>query len=310
MSGVRETHINLTQLILLLHNLPGVGEQTLTHILTHREANELAPKEILAYTPKQWQETLKVSAKTTQHFFQNQEALLKKSQEQERTRRLNDIHLFDIGSAAYPSYLEAYDSFPPPVVYARGNLSLLEPTVTKRFAILVSNNPTPAILQKLNEITEALCHAGGIVVTGHDRLPYKRAALAAQHVNRPILYVLDQGLRCALGKNFDKVLFAEASIQDDSFNTDVDVAVSHLPFDVPAMHNLQRRDRMVTSFANVLIALDVRPNGVMFSEAKRAFEQKRRLFVSTEGREGNRVLLDMGATALPTGSDWIQKVLG
>ncbi|GDX40519.1 hypothetical protein LBMAG21_08110 [Armatimonadota bacterium] len=309
MKGETEKPIHLTQLILLLHNLPGVGEQTLARTLAYIRENKVSPREFLAFTPKQWREQLCIGEAPTALFFQQKEELLTKSRELERVRRLHDVHIFKIGSAAYPPCLEAYDDIPPPVLYARGNLSLLEATKTGfRFAVLVSNNPSPAILQKLDDIVSALASADGIVVAGHDRLPYQKTAIVGHRLGRPILYVLDQGLRCALGANFDRILFAEARIHEMSFNSDVDLAVSAFPIDVPAQHNLQRRDRLVTCFADVLIALDVQPNRVMFAEAKRAFRQEHPLYVYDGGRDGNRLLLEMGATKLPQTPDWVERI--
>lgn len=309
MAGGNETPINLTQLILLLHNLPGVGERSLARALSYVKENKLSPREILSFTPKQWREQLGVPEKSAALFFQQKEELLKRSREMEKTRRLHDVHLFEIGSAAYPLCLEARDDIPPPVIYARGNLSLLEPESGFRFAVLVSNRPSEAILQKLDEIVSALSGAGGVLVTGHDRPPYQKAAIAAHRLGRPILYVLDQGLRRALGAKFDRVPFAEARIYDITFNSDVDLAASPFPMDVSSMKfNLQRRDRLVACFADVLIALDVSMDGVMFGEAKRAWRQERSLFVYEGGREGNRALMEMGAPKLPQTGEWATQV--
>ena len=62
--------------------------------------------------------------------------------------------------------------------------------------------------------------------------------------------------------------------------------------------NNRRRDSLIASLSDVIIALDVRADGVMFGEAVRARNQGRAVFVADGGREGNRKLIDLGIPQL------------
>ncbi len=70
------------------------------------------------------------------------------------------------------------------------------------FSIAVSNGADNATLKRMEAMATVLVQRGCVPVTGHDRTPYKRLALAAQRQNRPVIYVMDRGLRDAIGAGF------------------------------------------------------------------------------------------------------------
>jgi predicted Rossmann fold nucleotide-binding protein DprA/Smf involved in DNA uptake len=302
--------MQMTQFLLLLHSVPGMGEKTLGHILRYMAQRKLSPKETLLLPERAWRKDLCLPAPACVYLFQHREELLKSSAEQERLRRRNDLHLLYLGSAAYPEALETHEALPPPILYARGNLALAEERRNFTFAVMTSNKPTPHHLARLNERVTALSEAGGTVVTGHDRLPYQRAALAAHRLSRPIIYVFDRGLREAMGPNFDRTPFAAARIHEVEFNTDVDLALSPFRLDDHALSmNLKRRDQIVFSLADVILAQDIRAEGVMYAECLRVLEQNRPLYVAEDGREGNALLREKGAKPIPAGERWAERLM-
>ena len=172
------------------------------------------------------------------------------------------------------------------------------------FSIAVSNGADNATLKRMEAMATILAQRGCVPVTGHDRTPYKRLALAAQRQNRPVIYVLDRGLRDALGPDFDRPPFAEARIRETVFDTNRDLALSPFRLDDHAIGaNLRRRDRMLYALADLVIALDVRAGGGMAAECLRAHEQGRMVWVAAGGRDGNTLLREAGCTGMPEG-DW------
>lgn len=172
------------------------------------------------------------------------------------------------------------------------------------FSIAVSNGADNATLKRMEAMATVLVQRGCVPVTGHDRTPYKRLALAAQRQNRPVIYVLDRGLRDGLGPAFDRPPFAEARIRETVFETGRDLALSPFRLDDHAIGaNLRRRDHMLYALADLIIALDVRAGGGMAAECLRAHEQRRMVWVAAGGRDGNAALREAGCTEMPEG-DW------
>ena len=298
MERYRAETISPTQFALLLHSVPHVGEKALTRLLHQITTQKLTPEAFLALSEKELKTKLELRPQAIAHLMAHRETLLTESAERLRTFRAHNVHVLTAESPSYPYGLERYDDAPPPVLYALGNLKRLDESFT--FAIATSNGATVESMQKQDALVSALSLAGGVVLTGHDRTAYQRAALAAQRNNRPIVYVFDRGLRDALGPDFDRPPFAAARIRDLLFDTERDLALSPFRLDDHAIGaNLRRRDRLIFALADVIIAHDVSAGGGMAAECLRAIEQKRKVFVSEGGRDGNAALREAGAVVLP-----------
>lgn len=298
--------ISQTQFILLLHSVPQIGEKALTRLLRLNAQRRLTPEECLTLSAAEWKRRYELHPKAAVSLETDRETLLARSAETARLLRAHSLHLLTVESAAYPTRLERFDDAPPPILYALGNLSLLDlvyPIKGSRrftFTVAVSNGATPATLTQQDAIAAALVKAGGIPVTGHDRPPYQRLALAAQRQDRPIIYVLDRGLREALGPEFDRPPFAAARIREAVFLPERDLALSPFRLDDHAIGaNNRRRDRLIFALSDVIVALDVRAGGGMAGECLRAQKLGKQVFAAEGGRDGNAALLEAGCLPLP-----------
>jgi predicted Rossmann fold nucleotide-binding protein DprA/Smf involved in DNA uptake len=306
--------ISPTQFILLLHSVPHLGEKGLARLLRLIAQQRLTPEVCLSLSEAEWRNRCELPPRTAAYLSEQRTALLAKSAEMVRTMHAYPLRVLTFASASYPQRLERNDDAPPPIVYALGNQALLESSNGPRktrftFTIAVSNGAPPAALTLQDQIAEALVLQGGVPVTGHDRAPYKRLALAAQRHNRPILYVLDRGLREALGPEFDRPPFAAARIRDAVFDLQRDLAISSFRLDDHGLGaNNRRRDSLIFALADTILALDVRAGGGMGQSCIRAQEQGRPVFVALGGRDGNQILRDLGCAALPDSPDWAVQV--
>ncbi len=301
--------LSTTQFILLLHSVPHLGEKALARLLHLHAQRRLVPEECLTLPAAEWQRRYDLRPQAAAYLCRHRARLLAHSAELVRLLRLYPLHLLPLASAAYPHRIERFDDAPPPVLYALGCLPLLDtqdadpPRFT--FTIAVSNGAPLPTLARLEELAAALVQAGGIPVTGHDRLPYQRLALAAQRQNRPILYVFDRGLREALGPQFDRPPFSAARIREAVFVPERDLALSPFRLDDHGLGaNNRRRDRLVFALADLIIGLDVRAGGNMVHECLRAQELGRPVFVAPGGRDGNEALRAAGCPPLPAAPDW------
>lgn len=309
MERVPTQAMHITQFLLLLHSIPDVGDRTLSHALRYLVQQRLSPADLLAFPARRWQRDLQLSESACNYLFENREALLQKSLELEKLRFKSQVHLLYQGSASYPELLDVNEEVPPALVYARGNLGLIDENRSFTFTVIASNKPTSHHLDRIDALVTDMANAGGTVVTGHDRLPYQRAALAAHRIDRPIIYVFDKGLRNALGADFSQTPFASARIYEVEFNTDLDLALSPFRLDDHSLSfNLPKRDRLIFSLSDIVIAQDVRSGGVMYTQCQRILKQGRPLYVASDGREGNALLLQQGAKPLPTGEGWIPRL--
>jgi predicted Rossmann fold nucleotide-binding protein DprA/Smf involved in DNA uptake len=289
--------------------VPYLGEKTLTRLLHTNARLRVTPEEFLALSPAEWQTRYEIDPRAAEHLYRHSSELLALSADLARTVRSHHVQVLTCESMTYPQPLERYDDSPPPILYALGNQDLLdsgELHVHGRFTftVAVSNGAPTESLVRLDQIAADLVQAGGIPVTGHDRAPYKRLALAAQRINRSIIYVLDRGLREALGPEFDRPPFAAARIREAVFDVNRDLALSPFRLDDHALGaNNRRRDRMIFALADLVIAVDVNAGGAMEAECRRSQEQGRTVRVAAGGREGNAALLAAGCVPLPEGPD-------
>jgi hypothetical protein len=310
-SNTPPSAVTATQFILLLHSVPDIGEKTLTRLLTIISQQRLTPAACLAFSASEWRRKFGLKSNIADTIVSQREKLLEESEANLRRLREHPIEILTVIGAAYPKRLERYDEAPPPILYALGNAALLEPAPMRfTFTIAVSNEATPETLTRQDELADALIELGGVPVTGHDRIPYQRLALAAQRRNRPTFYVFDRGLREALGPSFDLPPFAAARIRDAVFSTDRDLALSSFRLDDHGLGaNNRRRDSLVFAMSDVVLALSVRPGGNMAKECLHSRMQGKSVFVCSGPGSSAESLSAMGCDALPSGGDWAESIL-
>lgn len=298
-----------TEFLLLLHNTPHIGEKSLARLIRLTSQQRLRPEDLISHEAEALQERYEIHAAAALALKQGA-ADPTSSAEMARVIRAHRIHLLSIESATYPTRLDRNDDAPPPLLYGLGNPALLAHDYRAEqftFTVAVSNGASAEKLEELDALSTEVCAAGGIPVTGHDRPAYKRLALAAQRLDRPTVYVLDRGLREAMGPTFDRPLFAAARIRDAAFRADRDLALSPFRIDDHSIgdHN-RRRDSLIFSLSDLIIALDVRATGSMAENCLRAAQRGRPVYVAERGRDGNDLLREQGCPPLPTGAERVK----
>ena len=196
----------------------------------------------------------------------------------------------------YPAMLREYEATPPPILYAYGNLALLR---ERKFAVIGSSKISPRAVEVTREIAGMLSDEGLVAVTSHNTHPYQIVGLAAKSRNAPVALVLDRGILCAFPQGLGVEPVAQARIWDIRFDSGRDLVLSRFRlYDRWIGSNGRDRDRMVFGLADVVVAVDVRPGGVMESECLRAHGKGREVYVyKPEGGllpGGNQTLLHHG----------------
>ncbi len=105
---------------------------------------------------------------------------------------------------------------------------------------------------------------------------------------------------------------AQARIWDLRFDPGRDLVVSRFRLYDPWIGaNGRERDRMVFALADVVVAVDIRPGGVMENECLRAHKLGREVFVYTADdgavAAGNQTLIEQGCSLVP--AVWARSLL-
>ncbi|HEX3000285.1 MAG TPA: hypothetical protein VHR86_08630 [Armatimonadota bacterium] len=182
----------------------------------------------------------------------------------------------------------------PPVLYAYGNLTLLQ---RQTVALLSSGEESRAVLERTAALAGEYARAGMVLVAGHNRPGYRAAVAASKASGGGRVLVLDCGLARAFGGELDRDLGATARVWGYSFEPETTLALS--PYPLPATFaGLQnrRRDRHVALLADRIIAVAIRCGGVMEGEcrAARARGQMVLVYAGADALEGNHLLLADG----------------
>ncbi|HEV2474527.1 MAG TPA: hypothetical protein VGS41_17750, partial [Chthonomonadales bacterium] len=243
-AAASDQRVSAAQFLLLLHSLPGLGEKALGELLARIAKARIEPTEFLRLGRNVLQSEFELDGRTVSSLAENISSLLASARESARLLADYNVQVLSSAGARYPRVLETFDAAPPAILYCRGWMDLLdcgEESGRFRFTVAVSNGAGAAALNAQDEIAADLISVGGVPVTGHDRVAYQRLALCAQRVGRPALYVMDRGLRDALGPEFNRPPFAAARIRTAQFDTTQDLAISPFKLDAHCLGGSNRR---------------------------------------------------------------------
>lgn len=297
------------KLALLLHHVPYIGAKQLEHALSRLLVEQVTLGEFLNFSSVELKERFGLASRAIAYLMGKKEPLMEKAEALVRVVRFYNLHCVTRTQLTYPSRLETYDPSPPPILYGLGRYQLLDDSTEGfTFTILVSNGATEETYTNLEKIASELIACKGIPVTGHDRLPYQRLALTAQRSIHPVIYVLDRGLREAMGERFEQALFPAARIHAIDFCGDRDLVLSPFRLDDHCLgQNNRRRDQLIIALSDIIVALDIRENGILHQECLRAIQRGQHVFITETGREGNRRLHEAGAELIPSDfRSWLQ----
>ena len=285
--------ISRNRFILLLSRVPGLGPKTLAPILSkcHSKEKLISLTDILPVL-----RDYGAAKRHIEFISENLSALLSESEELEARLSEVGIGIMTAWDAEYPRGLKLYDDDPPPALYTYGTGNLLH---EKKFAVMNSNLPSARSLELTSRISEMLIGEGLVPVTGHNRHPYQLVALAAKRLDSPVVIVLDRGIVSAFKGRLEWELFSGARIWSPEFDAANDLVVSQFRLgDGWIGDSSRRRDRTIFGLADVIVAVDVRPGGVMEKECLHALRVGREVYVCEQESGGNVKLIEAGCSTL------------
>ena len=291
------------QALLAWSALPGVGERTLLALQEHARTGRLSLAEL-------WTAPLEDLGRLVRLHPRSVEALC--SQAAERWTRAGEDR-DEIRARGVDLLVETDPEYPAPLeaaaragrrracVFSYGALPLLE---EGRVALVNSRSPDNAALAATEALADALARRDVPLVTSTSREAYQAAATAAKRHAGPAVLVLDRGLAEACRHGLEREPVAPARVWDAAFDPDVQLLLSPFGWREPGTARSGAiRDALVFDLADVVVALDVTPDGNMAREARRALKLGRPVLALDRGldtQEGARELWEQhGAVRLP-----------
>jgi hypothetical protein len=260
--------MDTTALVLLLSDLPGFGEKTLERVLTRAAALGISPSNLLQLPHSQWSALFEISPQKAQQASQITPRKAAQADEAAGALRRAGIHIITRMDAAYPAKLIQRIPQPPPILTLYGNTRLLEAHL---FCTANSNHAPETALAACDTHFQTLLQQGAAPVTGHNRIPYQRAALAARRHGAPVAYILDRGLLTAFSGDLTRDLFPAARIWSPNFDPRTDLALSPFLLTGPSIaHRNRTRDALIFALADTIVAGCIRPNGQMEHQLNQA----------------------------------------
>ena len=283
------------RLLMMLSCVPGVGERTLARLLE----SGIPLARLFEFPAEELQGRFDLSPRAARSLSGAGERLRVRVAPLERLVARHGIRILVRGSAGYPPRLAAAGDDAPPVLYAYGNPALADrPAV----ALLSSSGESRTGLERTAALADQFARAGAAVVSGHNRPAYRVAASAAKAAGGCRILVLDRGLLEAFGDDLDRDPVSTARVWGYAFEAESTLALSPYPLDArfAGIRN-QRRDCLVALLAHRIVAVEVRPGGVMESECRRARARGPPVLVyaGPDAPDGNGALLAEGFPRLP-----------
>ena len=277
---------------LMLAMTPGIGGRTVTRILTRNNLLGRSPDDFLGLSPESWREEYRLSLKACRALESDIEDRLAKTEALEARLDGLGASLVTAADAHYPALVEQMDPEPPGVLFLYGNVRLLD---ARTFAVLSSRGTLPKDLELIEKLTEEGVLNGEVLVVGHDRPEYQRAAVVPLRWGSPRILCLDRGMFQVLGENLRDEAFRAARLWRYEFDPRTDLVVS--PFRPEAAFigvNNQVRDRLVACLSKRLDFVQIAEGGNMARLARLALKAGRGVRVSDRSI-GYRELREAGA---------------
>ncbi len=213
------------------------------------------------------------------------------------------------GDAEYPARVREFYDDTPPLLYAFGNVSLLDSACV---ALVNSAKPVAHALESTLALASRLAEAGQTLVVGTESSSYNVVSLAAKRADGCTIYVMHHGLFAAVKPGPQCEPAPLTRCLGEPLAPDRSLLVSPFRLDGRWQKgNGPRRDQLVMALAKRIVAVDVKAGGTIEELCREAIRIGRRVFACqiverTKAARANESLLAGGAAALvadPAGSN-------
>jgi len=165
------------ELILLLSEVPGIGEKTLAAVLRRNAVLRRTPEQMLRLPPDELAAEYVMRREVADEVAALTPATRDAATALGRDLRRRRVAVLTLLDATYPARLLEQLDNPPPVLYAYGSMDLASKPL---FAVANSNGAGEEALAACDQAAAIALERGWHPVTGHNRQAYQRPALVAR----------------------------------------------------------------------------------------------------------------------------------
>jgi len=287
--------------LLMLTRVPGLGSRGISAILRHCRQTGRPLASVFGMSVDALREQMGIRADAAHCLATQRRELEVAADLLDCTLSEHGVRVLCFDDPDYPQGVSEQFQLPPPILFAYGNMAALEaPSV----AVISSGQPSPWALQLTAAVAEAAATAGATIVTGHNRPAYQEAALAGKRAGTPVVAAVDRGVLRAFRGDLTREMFAAARIYGYEFPDERDLVISPFrPEDHWVGHHNRIRDAMVVALARLIVAIEVRRDGVMHAQCVRARQCGKRVMVCQPGEawmeaSGNQAMVATGFEAV------------
>ncbi|MEP6756578.1 MAG: DNA-processing protein DprA [Chthonomonadales bacterium] len=260
--------LDTMSLLLILGEIPGMGRTGIGQFLHHHRITGRTNAEIFRLDQLTLCKEYRLSETQSERILAVTPELIASASKAANGLQGAGVGLLTSADLLYPARLTTCMSDPPPFLFVYGNLNVLsQPTM---MAANSNNAPEQALFAADDAVANRV-QDHRTLITGHNRMPYQRPALAAMRNGGQICFVLDRGIVEAFGDDLSRNLFTLANIWSPKFNLVDNLVIS--PF-LPREHGINRnnqiRDEIIFALADEILVGSIRPGGVMEKLSKQA----------------------------------------
>jgi hypothetical protein len=170
----------------------------------------------------------------------------------------HEVHVCPLGDPPYPPGWARHGDPPPPLAYLHGDPALLRQPIA---ALLHSRTVDAGTVSATARLARAAVGAGFALAVGGMKTTHRIAAVTARALGAPRLVVLDRGLLAAFGGDLARDPFGFGPGRAPFDRSRTLVATPFRCEDHAVPRSGRRRDALLAALADVVVAVQARPDG-------------------------------------------------
>jgi predicted Rossmann fold nucleotide-binding protein DprA/Smf involved in DNA uptake len=294
--------------LLALACVKGLGDEGIARILAQLHGRACHLNEFFQASPEFLRREYHLRIQAARTISHEQESLLEDAGRLADRARDLDVVILAPWDPTYPSRIAPMYQGEPPLLYARGNLALLNTPCT---AVLNSAHPSPQALENTLGLARRLAEAGHTLLASPEGASHNLVGTAARLAEGRVIIVLHQGMFTTFNGHPERDPLPLSRRLDQPLDFDRTLFLS--PFRLEGRWqkgNGPRRDMLLAALAQTVVVVHLRPGGNIDTLCRDALVNCKRVFVCHQappdkGDAVEAALIDAGATALvgdPAGS--------
>jgi predicted Rossmann fold nucleotide-binding protein DprA/Smf involved in DNA uptake len=263
--------------LLALSRVKGLGDEGIARILAEvrRQGSDL--DDFFRASPERLRGDYRLRDQAARTIGEQQQTLREQAAEILARARELGVVLLPPGDPAYPDRIATFYHGEPPLLYARGNLGLLE---TRSVALLNSARPSPEDLENTLGLARRLSEAGVTLLASPEGASHNLVGTAARQAEGQAIVVLHQGLLTVFDGHPERDSLPLSRRIEQKLDLERTLILSPFRMDGRWQRgNGPRRDMLLAALAGTLIAVHLRTGGTVETLCREGLGCGKRVFI-------------------------------